>query len=52
MTDLAGPHVVDDGPDLLEDRELPKYDYITFMQNMMDPGELDEEGHVSSVNGH
>lgn len=24
-----------EGPDLLEDRELPKYDYITFMDKMM-----------------
>lgn len=22
------------GPDLLEDRELEKYDYVTFMENM------------------
>ncbi|KZZ89064.1 Calponin-domain containing protein [Ascosphaera apis ARSEF 7405] len=28
------------GPDLAEDRDLPKYDYITFMRNMMlDPDE-------------
>lgn len=25
-----------EGPDLLEDRDLPKYDYITFMEKMMD----------------
>jgi len=24
------------GPDLLEDRELAKYDYISFMEKMMD----------------
>ncbi|KMU74946.1 alpha-actinin [Coccidioides immitis RMSCC 3703] len=24
-----------EGPDLLEDRDLPKYDYITFMEHMM-----------------
>ena len=24
------------GPDLQEDRDLPKYDYISFMENMMD----------------
>lgn len=22
------------GPDLLEDRELPKYDYVSFMERM------------------
>lgn len=27
------PH---EGPDLLEDRDLPKYDYISFMKKMMD----------------
>jgi Ca2+ insensitive EF hand len=27
-----------EGPDLLEDRDVPKYDYISFMQNMMDRG--------------
>jgi hypothetical protein len=25
---------VHDGPDLLEDRELAKYDYISFMEKM------------------
>lgn len=25
-----------EGPDLLEDRELPKYDYISFMEKMME----------------
>jgi hypothetical protein len=24
-----------EGPDLLEDRDLPKYDYISFMERMM-----------------
>lgn len=32
-----------EGPDLLEDREIAKYDYITFMEKMIDAGE-DEEG--------
>lgn len=30
-----------DGPDLLEDRDVPKYDYITFMENMMNGGDDD-----------
>ncbi|PGH10007.1 hypothetical protein GX51_00273 [Blastomyces parvus] len=30
-----------DGPDLLEDREVPKYDYITFMEKMMNHGDGD-----------
>ena len=25
-----------EGPDLLEDRELAKYDYISFMEKMME----------------
>lgn len=32
-----------DGPDLLEDREMPKYDYITFMEKMMNDGDGDDE---------
>jgi hypothetical protein len=27
-----------EGPDLLEDRDIPKYDYISFMEKMMDYG--------------
>jgi hypothetical protein len=46
-----------EGPDLLEDRELPKYDYITFMEKMMDSGNDEQaqsdKGHQksSSING-
>lgn len=25
-----------DGPDLMEDRDLPKYDYISFMEKLME----------------
>lgn len=35
-----------DGPDLLEDRELPKYDYISFMEKMMD-----ENKNRAAING-
>jgi hypothetical protein len=27
-----------EGPDLLEDRELAKYDYISFMEKMREEG--------------
>lgn len=33
------------GPDLQEDRELAKYDYITFMERLMD--EPSTEAHVN-----
>jgi hypothetical protein len=26
------------GPELLEDRGVPKYNYVNFMEKMMDPG--------------
>ena len=28
-----------EGPDLLEDRDLAKYDYISFMEKMMEENE-------------
>jgi len=34
------------GPDLQEDRDLPKYDYVTFMQKFVN--EADQRG----ANGH
>jgi hypothetical protein len=37
------------GPDLLEDREIPKYDYISFMQNMI---EDNKEQHSHSGSSH
>ncbi|KAL4870335.1 hypothetical protein BDV12DRAFT_166163 [Aspergillus spectabilis] len=37
------------GPDLLEDRELPKYDYISFMEKMMDKNNANQNN--ASVNG-
>ena len=48
------------GPDLQEDRDLPKYDYISFMEKMTQ-GELDTRSRPNSkeefspdrrVNGH
>ena len=36
------------GPDLLEDRELQKYDYISFMEKMM---ENNENSSQASANG-
>ncbi|KKY27199.1 putative alpha-actinin [Phaeomoniella chlamydospora] len=32
------------GPDLAEDRDLPKYDYITFMEKMMGEGQDSSQG--------
>lgn len=32
-----------EGPDLLEDRDIPKYDYISFMEKMMDVGNDGED---------
>jgi hypothetical protein len=37
------------GPDLLEDRDLPKYDYISFMEKMMEHNNKSKD--TSSVNG-
>ena len=36
---------------MLEDRELGKYDYITFMDKMMERPD-DDDGYVESANGH
>ncbi|KAJ9244624.1 hypothetical protein DTO169E5_1445 [Paecilomyces variotii] len=36
-----------EGPDLLEDRDIPKYDYISFMEKMMDVGnDGEDEGEI------
>ncbi|KAL1860118.1 alpha-actinin [Paecilomyces lecythidis] len=44
-----------EGPDLLEDRDIPKYDYISFMQKMMDAGNEGggetDDGDEYSANG-
>ncbi|EEP78812.1 hypothetical protein UREG_03658 [Uncinocarpus reesii 1704] len=37
-----------EGPDLLEDRDLPKYDYITFMEHMTNNSSPENEGGGSS----
>ena len=38
------------GPDLQEDRDLPKYDYISFMEKMTQ-GELDTSSRPHSKEG-
>lgn len=38
------------GPDLQEDRDLPKYDYISFMEKMTQ-GELDPCSRSNSKEG-
>ncbi|PGH12283.1 hypothetical protein AJ79_04349 [Helicocarpus griseus UAMH5409] len=43
---------VHEGPDLLEDRDVPKYDYITFMEKMMDEGGDGGDGRGGGYNGH
>jgi hypothetical protein len=37
-----------EGPDLLEDRDMPKYDYISFMEEMMDAA---NDGNQYPING-
>ena len=39
------------GPDLLEDREKQKYDYVGFMQRMMDGAEQKDVHGAHRVNG-
>lgn len=36
------------GPDTQEDRDLPKYDYVSFMSKLMD----EENAAKSRANGH
>lgn len=40
-----------EGPDLLEDRDLPKYDYISFMEKMMEESNNDDTSDVSANGG-
>lgn len=40
-----------DGPDMLEDRDVPKYDYISFMGDMMDSGKQSDNDTSGGVNG-
>ena len=41
------------GPDLQEDRHLPKYDYVSFMEKMTLGDSADEESEVNGIrNGH
>lgn len=40
------------GPDLASDRDLPKYDYVTFMEKMINAEkERGKNGHASASNG-
>jgi Ca2+ insensitive EF hand len=38
IENLLGTMPKHEGPDLLEDRDTPKYDYISFMKKMIDGG--------------
>ena len=42
------------GPDMLEDRDLPKYDYVSFMEKMTlgDGGGAGAGEGSKGVNGH
>ena len=40
-----------EGPDLLEDRDLAKYDYISFMEKMMEEQKNDRISEVSANGG-
>ncbi|KAL9639205.1 MAG: hypothetical protein Q9164_001076 [Protoblastenia rupestris] len=49
VEDLISSMPAHKGPDLQEDRHLPKYDYVSFMENMTLG---DNTGGGSKVNGH
>ena len=49
IEDLVKSMPSHNGPDLQEDRDLPKYDYISFMSDMMN-GEKQKATKVT--NGH
>ena len=49
VEDLISSMPAHKGPDLQEDRYLPKYDYVSFMENMTLG---DDTGGGSKVNGH
>lgn len=40
-----------EGPDLLEDRDLAKYDYISFMEKMMEEQNNDRISEMSANGG-
>lgn len=40
-----------DGPDLMEDRDLPKYDYISFMEKLMEANNNNNDG-ISEVSAN
>ena len=50
VEDLVSTMPQHKGPDLQEDRDLPKYDYISFMENMTQ-GELNTGSRPSSKQG-
>lgn len=40
------------GPDLQEDRHLPKYDYVSFMEKMIHADTATDQGAGPKVNGN
>ena len=49
IDDLVKSMPTHKGPDLQEDRELPKYDYVSFMEKLMHEQQQQQRG--SSANG-
>lgn len=53
IEDLLASMPAHKGPDLQEDRHLPKYDYVSFMEKMTLGDSANEESEVNgSRNGH
>ena len=53
IEDLVASMPPHKGPDLQEDRHLPKYDYVSFMEKMTLGDSVDEESVVNgNRNGH
>ena len=48
IDDLVKSMPAHKGPDLQEDRNVPKYDYVSFMEKLMDGG----TNGTSHTNGH
>lgn len=49
IEDLIHTMPMHTGPDMEADRALPKYDYISFMQRMMENEKQEDSAHVNSV---
>lgn len=41
-----------DGPDLMEDRDLPKYDYISFMEKLMEANNNNNNDGINEVSAN